>query len=255
MRLRQIALVAAKLAPVETALCEVLGLETCYHDPQVGKWGLENALMPIGGNFLEVVAPVEADTSAGRYLERRHGDGGYMVILQCADALAERRRIQALGVRAVATADRENYRYTHFHPADTGGILLSVDSVDATADWRAERCIWAPAGDDWQTAIRTDTVRELVGAELQSEDPAAMAALWSRILGLPTATDGHGVAHIALDNADLRFVPIADGRGRGLGAIDLKAADADKLLTAAATRGMRRAERQVEIGGCRMNIV
>ena len=35
-------------------------------------------------NFLEIVAPVKNNTAAGRYLDRRKGDGGYMVICQVA---------------------------------------------------------------------------------------------------------------------------------------------------------------------------
>ena len=97
LRLRQIALVAAKLAPVEQELIDVLGIEVCYRDPGVGHFGLENALFPIGNQLLEVVAPVRDDTAGGRYLERRRGDGGYMVITQCNDHAPRRARVEALG--------------------------------------------------------------------------------------------------------------------------------------------------------------
>ena len=52
-------------------------------DKGVGVFGLENSLLPVGSNFLEVVAPVKDNTAAGRFLKRRKGDGGYMVICQC----------------------------------------------------------------------------------------------------------------------------------------------------------------------------
>ena len=76
LQLRQICLVAAHLAPVAQDLTAILGIQRCYTDPGVGKFGLENVLMPVGRNFLEVVAPVEPDTAAARYLQRRHGGGG-----------------------------------------------------------------------------------------------------------------------------------------------------------------------------------
>ena len=41
------------------------------------EFGLENTLMPVGRNFLEVVAPIQEGTAAGRYLDRRGGNGGY----------------------------------------------------------------------------------------------------------------------------------------------------------------------------------
>ena len=74
LRLRQIALVAERLAPVEAELIDVLGIEVCFRDPGVGHFGLENALFPIGNQLLEGVAPTQEQTAGGRYLERRGGD-------------------------------------------------------------------------------------------------------------------------------------------------------------------------------------
>ena len=82
IQLRQICLVAKDLNPVIDDLTEVLGINRCFIDPGVRTFGLENTLMCVGRNFLEVVAPVEEGTAGGRYLNRRGGDGGYMVICQ-----------------------------------------------------------------------------------------------------------------------------------------------------------------------------
>ena len=78
LRLRQICLVAADLKKAAADVTEVLGLDICHRDPSVGKYGLENFLVPISSNFLEVVAPKSPgpETAAGRYLQRRQGDGG-----------------------------------------------------------------------------------------------------------------------------------------------------------------------------------
>lgn len=254
MRLRQIAFVTRELEPSLDDLKSVLGLEVCHRDTGVAKWGLVNGVLPVGNDFLEVVTPVEDGTSAGRYIERRHGDGGYMVILQCEDAVAERERITGLGVRAVWQTDRPAYRATHFHPADTGGILLSVDSVEPGADYTDPRCSWEPAATGWEDHVRTEKVDAMTGAELQSEDPAGMAALWSRILNLP-AVDKDGTPSIDLTNATLRFVPAADGRGRGLGAIDIKATDPAAVLAAAEARGLLRSDNLIEVCGTRVHLV
>ena len=56
LQLRQICLVARELEPVIRDLSEILGINQCYVDDGVGKFGLENTLMPIGRNFLEVLA-------------------------------------------------------------------------------------------------------------------------------------------------------------------------------------------------------
>ena len=46
IQLRQICLVAEQLAPVIDDLTAILGIHSCYVDPGVGKFGLENNLMP-----------------------------------------------------------------------------------------------------------------------------------------------------------------------------------------------------------------
>ena len=71
IHIRQVCLVAHRLQPAIHELAEVLGIESCYVDPGVGRFGLENNLLAIGTNFLEVVAPVEENTAAGRFLTKR----------------------------------------------------------------------------------------------------------------------------------------------------------------------------------------
>ena len=99
LHLRQVCLVARDLAPVEEDIAAILGLSPAFRDPAVAKWGLENAVFPVGTQFLEVVAPTAADTPAGRFMDRRGGDAGYMVILQTDDQAAYRARAAAAQVR------------------------------------------------------------------------------------------------------------------------------------------------------------
>jgi len=82
-----------------------------------------------------------------------------------------------------------------------------------------------------------------------------MAKLWSRILDLPAKQGSDGNWRIALTNAELRFVTIADGRGRGLGALDVVAANPKQILAEAAKRGKKRSDNQVELCGIRINLV
>ena len=74
-RLRQIALVAPTLAPAVDAMKTVFGLDPCFRDPAVGKYGLENALFVFGSSFLEVVAPTREGTAAGRFLPACRSSG------------------------------------------------------------------------------------------------------------------------------------------------------------------------------------
>ena len=228
LRLRQICLVARQLQPAVAELESAFGLTTCYHDPGVGKYGLENALLPIGNNFLEIVAPVEDSTAAGRYLDRRGGDGGYIVILECDNALERRARILSQGVRIANTLDYGEFFGTQLHPRDTGGSMLEIDW---NLDGGAPDSPWHPAGGSWKDAVRTEVVTDMIGAELQSDDPAGLAARWGSILDITPKTGNDGAAILQLDNATLRFTAVADGRGEGLGGVDLKVASGTEQNT------------------------
>ncbi len=71
IRLRQVALVARNLQEVLDDLNAVFGLEVAYRDPGVATFGLQNAVLPVGTQFIEVVSPVQEETAAGRQLDRR----------------------------------------------------------------------------------------------------------------------------------------------------------------------------------------
>jgi len=249
LRLRQIALVAHQLEPVVDDLAAVFGLAVAYRDPGVATFGLHNAVMPAGNQFIEVVAPVREGTAGGRYLERRHGDVGYMVIMQCDDHPTLKARLAPLGVRAALEHDGREYLLLQLHPRDTGGSFLEID---VQLGGEAEDGPWEPAGEHWHDA-RTDATLGIVAATLQSHDPARLATRWSAILDRPISTPGT-TPTIALDNAVLRFVTATDGRGEGLDGIDVRVADAVAVHAAAAARGLDR-NGHVLIGGVRISVV
>jgi hypothetical protein len=248
LRLRQIALVAHELDPVVQSLGTSFGLEVAFRDPAVETFGLHNAVLPVGNQFVEVVSPIREGTAGGRYLERRKGDGGYMVILQSDHHGDRTRRVDELGIRTVLRHDGPEYRIMQLHPADTGGSFLEIDEQIGGDDMDGP---WEPAGRDWQRARRTDVVTGIAAAELQSPDPQRLAARWSEILERPVER-AHGVASIQLDNATLRFVEATDDRGEGLGGIDLIAArgtgDTD-------TRVDPRVDVPASVGGVRVTLV
>ena len=133
MRLRQVALAASDLASTVETLTDVLGIEVAYRDPGVGVFGLVNAVMPIGETQLEVVSPVRDDATARRWIEKRGGDAGYMVILQCDDHAAleaEAARAQQAGAKVVWQGEHEGARTVHLHPRELGAIL-SFDAIPA----------------------------------------------------------------------------------------------------------------------------
>jgi hypothetical protein len=235
LRMRQICLVAQKLEPVVETFRDVFGLEVCHRDPGVGKYGLENALFGIGNGFLEVVAPVRDGTTAGRYLERRGGDGGYMVITQCADLAKRRARCEAVGVRVANEINYPEYRELQLHPRDVGAAMLSFSKQEAGEPADGP---WHPAASRSTAKLSGATVRSMTGAELQSDDPERLARRWSEITELPPTRDDRSRPVISLDDAVLRFVPATDGRGEGLSGLDLSCANKGRVFASAWAKGL-----------------
>ncbi len=236
MRVRQICLVAAKLAPVREHFFAVLGLSADFPDPGVGKFGLENSVMCLGDEFLEVVAPVEENTTAGRYLERRKGDGGYMLIVQVDDLAVQRARVDKLGVRVVWETEREGAAAFHMHPRDVGGAILSFDQMTPPESWK-----WA--GPDWDKRPAAN-VSGIHAVDVQSPNPAAMAARWSKVFDRPVFGNT-----MQLEGGSIRFVADEDGRGPGVTAVDLPASNAEAAFAAANERGLPVNGDEVEICG------
>ena len=243
MRLRQVALVARDLEQSVEDLCDVLGIDVAYNDPNVVVFGLVNAVMPVGDTFLEVVSPAQEGTTAGRYLERRGGDGGYMLIFQTRDLGRERERIEKLGVRVVWEIDTGRAKVIHLHPHDIGSSLVSFDQMSEWDEWE-----WA--GPDWRSKIRRDSIAGIVAAELQSEDPERCVARWSEVLGIPRRG-----FEIPLDEGTLRFVLAADERGDGLGGLDVAATDAPEVLRRARNRGLPIDGNCITLCGIRIHLV
>lgn len=229
LRLRQVCLAAPRLEPVVDDLQAILGLQVCHRDPGLIAYGLENALLPVGSDFIEVVAPVQADTAAGRFIRRSRGHGGYMAIFQCADPRAAQARATALGVRTAHEIDRPDYQSVQLHPRDCRAAFIELGHSPGGDD-RASGTWW-PAGPHWQAGVHTAVTRRLLGITLESPEPAALLAHWAAILGLPA-----GAAALQVDGSTIAAEP---GPSDALGAIDLAVADVDAVLDRAVDRGHR----------------
>ncbi|MDG2428443.1 MAG: hypothetical protein P8M16_08455 [Acidimicrobiales bacterium] len=210
IRLRQVALVARDLLAVESDVVGQLGLQACVHDLGVAAFGLRNVLFPVGERLLEIVSPTVGGTAAGRQLDRRGGDGGYMVLVQTDDLAGFRRRLRDLDVRIVLEASMAGVDGVHLHPKDIGGAILSVDETDDWSDWP-----WA--GSAWRESVRTDVATDLVAVEVQADDPDSMARRWANVLGVrPSGTV------VPLDEGEIRFVVPEDDRGEGVSGLELR---------------------------------
>jgi Glyoxalase-like domain len=213
--LRQVAVIAHDCGQVAGELRRAFGWAQPFHDPGVRQFGLTNAVFAAGDTFVEVVAPAQPDTAAGRYLERRGGDGGYMAIFQVTDIATARQRIADLGVRVVWTADLPDIAATHLHPGDVPGAIVSVDCARPAESWR-----WA--GPAWTGRAPEHAPGGVTGLTIEVTDPAAAARRWAQVLGLPAASGARTMVVELPDSGQwLRFVPAQAGHGEGITAVTI----------------------------------
>jgi hypothetical protein len=197
LRIRQIVFAARDLSGAVARFERELGLRVCYRDPGVAKFGLENALLPLGQQFVEIVSPTQPDTAAGRHLAR-HGDSAYMLIFQTDDLARDRARIERLGVRIVWESHLPEISAMQLHPKDLGAAIVSLDEARPADSWH-----WA--GPDWRRYVPDETLR-IVSATIAARDPLAMARRWAAALGIGDPEESTNGWRLALEEAALHFV-------------------------------------------------
>jgi Glyoxalase-like domain len=199
VRLRQAVLAATDLDAVATRVREALDLGEPFADPGVEYFGLRNAVFALGDTFLEVVSPLRSGTSAGRLLERRGGDCGYMLMFQVPDLAAARERARAAGIREVFEVAVDDMAEVHLHPADMRGAIVSLSQPTPPDSWR-----WG--GPDWPQ--RSVAHVSVAGATVAVADANDVASRWARVLGAPPPginfiddPDDRGLAEIRVAGA------------------------------------------------------
>jgi hypothetical protein len=209
LRLRQICLVEKNLPRVIADMQTIFGVKLAYQDPNVRRYGLENALFPFGLAFIEIVSPVEPDTAAERFLERGGGVGGYMAIFNCNDPQRRAQHANAIGVRTAHVIDHHGFHGVQLHPRDCRAAMIEFDHSEGEEDIRG--AYHSAGGTGWTHAIKTDVTKRLVEIVIESPNPADIGQHWSRIVELPFAPDGEG-GRIASDMTAIRFAKGEGGR-------------------------------------------
>jgi hypothetical protein len=249
LRLRQICLVAPAIEPVVGDIAGIMGLNVCYRDGNVAKYGLENALLPVDTILLEVVAPFQPGTAAGRFIEKTGGRGGYMAIFCCDDPDARGAHAAQMGVRTANVIDHAPYHGVQLHPRDCRAAFIEFNHTAGTADFLGP---YPPAGPDWTKSIRKDVTQALTAVEMESPEPEILAAHWGKILGIPVTTGKAGEPELKLPNASFRFV---NGPGDIMSGLTFKVANIAKVRDAAKARGCKVSGDSFELGGVTFNLV
>lgn len=250
LRLRQVCLVASDLEREAGRIKEIFGLEECHRDPNVARYGLENVLFPVGTDFIEVVAPTRKGTAAGRFLERHGGRNGYMVIMDCDDPLQRQAHCEALGVRTANLIRHGSYLGVQLHPKDTGGAIIEFNRTGNGADPRGP---YAPAGADWQKAIRQHVTERLLAAEIECPDAAEFASRWGEIVQRPVQALPSGRFRIALDSGAIVFLP-SNSADAVLAGIELQVASRARVMRAAHALGCIGPAGVLNVSGIRVRL-
>ena len=237
MDIRQIVMVSGLRDPIVNDLCKLFNFEVAFNDPGVAHFGLENAVIPIGTDFLEVVSPVEENTTAGRYLNKRGGDGGYMIIIQVDKFEDSQKLVNEYNIKTVWETDLPKAKAMHLHPKQMGGAILSLDWMEPKESWK-----WA--GPNWEKNI-SGPIKGIDGVEIQSDDPELMLNTWLRVLG---DVERDHENKILLDNTWIKFSQAIDGRGPGISAFSLKAENSNEIIERAQNLGFM-VDDKITIGG------
>lgn len=229
LRLRQICLVAPNLARVISDISGIMGLNVCYRDGNVAKYGLENALLPVDTILLEVVAPFQPGTAAGRFLDKTGGRGGYMAIFCCDDPDARGKHANGIGVRTANVITHAPYHGVQLHPRDCRAAFIEFNHTTGSDDVLGP---YPPAGPDWQKSIRKDVTKALTEVEMQSPDPQGLAEHWGKILGVAVSAG----SELKLPNASFRFVK---GSSDLMSGLTFEVTDVAKVRDAAKAKGCK----------------
>jgi hypothetical protein len=243
IRLRQICLVAPHLEPVISHIAEIMGLNVCYRDGNVAKCGLENALLPVDTILLEVVAPIQQGTAAGRFLDKTGGRGGYMAIFCCDDPDERGRHAREMGVRIANVIDHAPYHGVQLHPRDCRAAFIEFNHTAGSDDILGP---YPPAGPEWQKSIRKDVTQVLTAVEMESPGPRQLAEHWGKIIGIPVGESKGREPELRLPNCVFRFVP---GESDSMSALTFRIGDVAKVREAAKSRGYAVSGNSFVLGG------
>ena len=130
MKLLNLDHVGIAVADLDAALDgyrERYGVEPLYREV-VEAQGVEEAMIPIGGSFVQLLQPLEPDTPVGRFLENR-GEGLHHVAFMVASIEIALAHLRDEGARLVDEEPRpggRGARIAFVHPADLGGTLIEL---------------------------------------------------------------------------------------------------------------------------------
>ena len=109
---------------------DLYGVEPLSRE-RVESQGVEEAMIPIGGSFVQLLQPLSDDSPVGRFITKR-GEGLHHVAFQVADIEAALAHLKDEGAELVDAEPRiggGGHRIAFVHPRSFGGTLIELVEV------------------------------------------------------------------------------------------------------------------------------
>lgn len=94
----------------------------------VAEQGVEEAMIPIGGSFVQLLMPLDAETPVGRFLAKK-GEGLHHVAYAVTDIASALSHLKEKGTRLIDSEPRiggRGNKIAFIHPGDLGGTLIEL---------------------------------------------------------------------------------------------------------------------------------
>ena len=103
-----------------------LGLEVSLRET-LEQERVKVAMLPLGEPRIELLEPTQADSTIGKFLEKR-GEGLHHVAIRVADLDASVERLRSAGAKLLNEPRKGagGHMYVFVHPQSTGGVLLEL---------------------------------------------------------------------------------------------------------------------------------
>ncbi|MGI8709221.1 MAG: methylmalonyl-CoA epimerase [Actinomycetota bacterium] len=126
-KIEHVALAVADLDAAIAHYREVWGIEVTHRET-IEDQGVEEAMLPLGDTFLQLIAPANDETTVGRFLASR-GEGLHHLAYEVDDLPRTLEDLKAKGVRLIDEVPRRGGRghlVAFVHPKSNHGLLVEL---------------------------------------------------------------------------------------------------------------------------------
>ncbi|MDQ3963421.1 MAG: methylmalonyl-CoA epimerase [Actinomycetota bacterium] len=132
-KVEHIALAVSDLDAAIAHYSDVWGLEVSHRE-RVEDQGVEEALLPLGESFLQLLGPTGPDTTVGKFIARK-GEGLHHIAYEVDDLEAALAELKAKRVRLIDKVPRRGGRghmVAFVHPGGNHGLLVELIQAPIT---------------------------------------------------------------------------------------------------------------------------